>query len=248
MKFLYIQINENNFVLALGKLIKGRKVCLFTDETQSVLGTGVARFLVNSLYAELPEYASSWVTILAGTPLLGQKILEATPADRAFTKMRLTCLNKDQAKEVLQKTTSGTGVNFSSSACSLIAEDTYGMPYYIQFFGNQLFNLSKGKSVPERLYLNRRKQIINSLGKTVFDTRLAEIERRGLYYKVLAQFALLDTEEGVSVNEATRDLPTYGGPYVKELETKGYLTRIKRGRYRIQDKLFRDWICKHHKV
>lgn len=241
------EINENNFVLALGKLIKGRRVCLFTDETQSALGIGVARFLVNSLYAELPEYASSWVTILAGTPLLGQKILEATPADRAFAKMTLICLNKDQVKEVIQKTVAGTGANFSSSACDLIAEDTSGMPYYIQFFGDQLFNLSKGKAVSKRVYLNRRDRIIDNLGKTVFNTRLAEIEHRGLYYKVLVQFALLDTEEGVSVNEATRDLPTYGGPYVKELETKGYLSRIKRGRYRIQDKLFRDWICKEHK-
>jgi hypothetical protein len=238
------EVNENNFVLVLGKLIKTRRICLFTDETQSALGTGVARFLVNLLYAELPEYASSWITILAGTPLLEQKILEATPADRAFAKMRLTYLTKDQVKEVLQKTTSGTGVNFSSSAGSLIAEDTYGMPYYIQFFGDQLFNLSGGKAVSKRLYLNKRGQIIDNLGKTVFDTRLAEIERRGLYYKVLAQFALLDTDEGVSVNEATRDLPTYGGPYVRELEAKGYLTRIKRGKYRISDKLFRDWICK----
>ncbi len=121
--------------------------------------------------------------------------------------MRLTCLIKDQVKEVLQKTTSGTGVNFSSSACSLIAEDTYGMPYYIQFFGDQLFNLSGGKAVSKRLYLNKRKQIIDNLGKTVFDTRLAEIERRGLYYNILIQFALLDTDEGVGVSEATRNLP-----------------------------------------
>lgn len=54
------EVNKNNFALALGKLIKNKNLAIFLDETQSVLKTkGLARFLVNSLYAELPDYASN---------------------------------------------------------------------------------------------------------------------------------------------------------------------------------------------
>lgn len=241
------EVNGNNFVVAFGNLIRGRKLCVFTDETQSALGNGVARFLVNTLYAELIDMASNWIFILAGTPLLGYKILEATPADRAFIKMELSILNEAEVKEVIQGTAEGADVTFSDQSCHLIADDSQGMPYYVQLFGDKYFKLKKSGEVTAQFYRRKRDGVVRSLGKDVFETRFKELEARGLYGQVLTQFAVLDREDGVPLNEVSNNLPSYPGPYIGELEAKGYLTRIKRGRYRILDKLFREWICEQNK-
>jgi len=92
-----------------------------------------------------------------------------------------------------------------------------------------------------------KEKIIESLGSAVFDTRLEELERRGLYRDIIVQFAKMDREEGVSISEATKAIPAYPGPYIRELEGKGYMTRINRGRYRVSDDLFRLWINEKYK-
>ena len=122
------EINEDNFAISLGRLLNKRHICVFCDETQSVLRNGVARFIVNTLYAELPEYASKWIFVLAGIPVLEEKILKATPADRAFQKMGLSGLNSQEVSAILQDTVRGTKVNFHKDACEDIVTDTQGMP------------------------------------------------------------------------------------------------------------------------
>lgn len=239
------EINENNFVMALGRLIKNRRVSVFTDETQSVLRDGVARFLVNTLYTELPDYASNWIFILSGTPILEEKISKATPADRAFQKMRLENLDANDVKDLLQKTVKDTDVSFSKEACHLIANDTKGLPFYIQFFGDTLFNLIKSGEVGESFYSQNKNLVLKKLADAVFKQRLKELERRGLYYTVVTQLALLDREEGVSAKEISNKISAYAGTYIQDLEGKGIVIKVSRGKYRITDPLFRDWITNY---
>jgi len=241
------EINEDNFVISLGKLLSKRQVCVFCDETQSTLRNGVARFIVNTLYAELPEYASKWVFVLAGIPVLEEKILKATPADRAFQKMELSGLNSQEVSAILQNTVKGTKVNFRKDACEDIARDTRGMPYYAQFFGDKLFNLIETGAITKDFYTKNKKYILKELGETVFTTRMKDLEKRGLYSDILLQFAFLDRQEGVAANEISSKISTYAGPYIKELEAKGFIVRTSRGKYRITDDLFRNWLCKKYK-
>lgn len=238
------EINENNFPIALGKIIKGRNIAVFTDETQSVLRNGTARFIVNTLYSELPEYARRWVFILAGTPILEEKILRATPADRAFQRMNLENLSEKDVTNLLQKTVVDTGVDFTKDACALIAGDTQGLPFYVQFFGDVLFNtISKGK-ITKGLYLRNRSKVINALGEAVFKTRTNDLERRGIYYDVLIKIAILDKDDGVSAKDISKNLSTYVGPYICELENKGFIKKISRGKYRVSDNLYKDWLVR----
>lgn len=241
------EINEDNFVISLGKLLGKRQVCIFSDETQSVLRNGVARFIVNTLYAELPDYASNWVFVLAGIPVLEEKILKATPADRAFQKMELSGLNPQEVSTMLQETVKGTKVNFQKEACEDIVNDTQGMPYYVQFFGDKLFNLIGGGAITKDFYLQNKKHVLKELGETVFTTRIKDLEKRGLYADILLQFAFLDRQKGVTANEVSSKISTYAGPYIKELETKGFIVKTSRGKYRITDDLFRSWLCKKYK-
>jgi len=229
-------------------LIAGKYICVFTDETQSSLGKGVARFIVNSLYTELPDFASNWLFILAGTFVLESKILKATPADRAFLKLVVEKLNDQEVKQILQGTVKGTSVVFPNDVCKDIAKDSQGIPYYVQLFGDKFFILRKKGVVTKSFYSQNRKRVIHDIGKTLFDSRLKDLKRRGLYFDILVSFAKLDKEEGVSVREAAKGIDTDNpGFYVQELESKGYLIRVKRGRYRLVDNLFREWICKHYK-
>ena len=241
------EINEDNFVISFGKLLGKRHVCIFSDETQSVLRNGVARFIVNTLYAELPDYASNWVFVLAGIPVLEEKILKATPADRAFQKMELSGLNPQEVSTMLQETVKGTKVSFQKEACEDIVNDTHGMPYYVQFFGDKLFNLIEAGTITKDFYLQNKKYILKELAETVFTTRIKDLEKRGLYADVLLQFAFLDRQKGVTANEVSSKISTYAGPYIKELETKGFIVKISRGKYRITDDLFRSWLCKKYK-
>lgn len=237
-------INENNLPIVLGKLIKGRNIAIFTDETQSVLRNGTARFIVNTLYSELPEYAINWVFILAGTPILEEKILRATPADRAFQRIVLENLSEKDVTKLLQKTVVDTGVIFTKNVCTLIADDTQGLPFYIQFFGDILFNaISKGK-ITKGFYLKNKNKVIEKLAETVFKTRIKDLERRGLYYDVLLKFAILDKEDGISVKTVSENLSTYTGSYIQELESKGFIVKTSRGKYRVSDTLFKDWLVK----
>ena len=240
-------INEDNFVISLGKLLGKRHICIFCDETQSVLRNGVSRFIVNTLYAELPEYASRWIFVLAGIPVLEEKILKATPADRAFQKMELSGLTTQEVSTILQNTVKGTKVTFQKAACEDIVEDTQGMPYYVQFFGDKLFNLIETGTITKDFYLENKKYILKELGDTVFTRRVKELEKRGLYGDALLQFAFLDREKGVTANEISNKISSYAGPYIRELETKGLIIRVSRGKYRIIDNLFRNWLCKKYK-
>ena len=78
----------------------------------------------------------------------------------------------------------------------------------------------------------------------MFKTRTKELERRGLYYDVLLKFAILDKEDGVSVKTVSENFSTYAGSYIQELETKGFIVKTSRGKYRVSDKLFKDWLVK----
>jgi len=71
--------------------------------------------------------------------------------------------------------------------------------------------------------------------------------QRGIGKTVLLQFAFLDRQEGVAANEVSNKISTYVGPYIKELETKGFIVKASRGKYRITDNLFRNWLCKKYK-
>jgi len=76
---------------------------------------------------------------------------------------------------------------------------------------------------------------------------MKDLEKRGLYSDILLQFAFLDRQEGVAANEISSKISTYAGPYIKELEAKGFIVRTSRGKYRITDDLFRNWLCKKYK-
>ena len=241
------EIREDNFSISLGRLLNKRQVCVFTDETQSVLGNGMARFIVNTLYSELPDYASNWVFVLAGVPILEEKILKATPADRAFQQMELSALTSHEVTAILQNTAKDTKVRFQKDACELIAQDTHGMPYYVQFFGDKLFNLVETGTISTDFYAKKKSLVFEELSQTVFTTRIKDLQKRGLYADVLLQLAFMDRQEGVSVSEISNRIPTYPGPYIQDLETKGLIIRTSRGKYRVTDGLFKEWLCKTYK-
>lgn len=241
------EIREDNFSISFGRLLNKRQVCVFTDETQSVLSNGMARFIVNTLYSELPDYASNWVFVLAGVPILEEKILKATPADRAFQQMELSALTSHEVTAILQNTAKDTKVRFQKDACELIAQDTHGMPYYVQFFGDKLFNLVETGTISTDFYAKKKSLVFEELSQTVFTTRIKDLQKRGLYADVLLQLAFMDRQEGVSVSEISNRIPTYPGPYIQDLETKGLIIRTSRGKYRVTDGLFKEWLCKTYK-
>ena len=161
--------------------------------------------------------------------------------------MELSGLNTHEVTTILQSTVKGTNVRFQKEACELITQDTQGMPYYIQFFGDKLFDLIRTAAVTKDFYIKNRNSVLKELGEKVFAARIKDLEKRGLYADVLLQFAFLDCQEGVSANEISTKISSYPGPYIKELEAKGMIVRIARGKYRITDELFKNWLCKKYK-
>ena len=240
------EITDTNFSIFLGKLLKGRNVCIFLDETQCILKNGISRYLVNVLYAELPDKAKNWIFTMAGVPILEEKILKATPADRAFEKMIVKAINVADARNILIDTVKNTPISFEKDVCESISETTQGMPFYIQFVGDILFKLKKKGIINNKFYNENKSSIFAELSKKVFSIRLKDISSKGLQLDTIINIAAKQGRTGVATKYLSNQIKTKNiGVYLKRLEEKGYINKIKRGEYKIQDNLFHQYILEY---
>lgn len=128
--------------------------------------------------------------------------------------MVLDSFSLAESQKVLQETVKGTNIRFTKDASRAIAEDCEGIPYYLQFFGDRLFNLKGKGTITKSFYVRKKAKVIEALGKTVFDPRLQELKKRGYYHPILINIAKLDEGKGVSFKFVGKGIPSYIGPYI----------------------------------
>lgn len=256
-------VDQHNLAKEIGKIIKERKIVFLFDETQTIFSRGVARYLINFFYSELPDVVHSFITVLGGTYRLERDILEATPAYRAFPVYTLLPFTKDETKKLLQETTKTASINFSDNTCHSVWKDTQGLPYYVHYCGDWLYR-KKGEPgvIDQKFYEKHKQEMFKHLCEEKLERRLQTLEEKGEgyreVYEVIAKVTapLRDTE---LPTPRLRDVPNLSqitgttkfeninpgsiGVYVNRLWREGYIKQVSRGRYVPSDIL----LAKHAK-
>lgn len=248
-------VDQYNLTKELKKIVKDKKIAFLFDETQSIFSTGVARFLINLFYSELPDVLPYFVTVLCGTQRLERDILEATPAYRAFPTHKLLAFNEKETQELLQMSTYNTPVKFSDDACNEIWKDTKGLPYYVHYCGDWLYREKERNTINKDFYSRHKQKMLKRLGEEILERRLKSLEEKGRYrdiYTALAQSTpSIEDIELKTIN--VKDIPTVSqltespllkdmssgsaSVYISRLWRDGYLTQVDRGRYIPSDPL-----------
>lgn len=251
-------IDQYNIANNLSKLIKDKTPVFLFDEAQAVFSRGVARFLINLFYSELPEKIKNFATVLCGTPILKADILEATPAYRAFPIYEMERFSKKETGKLLQETTGDTPVKFSDETCNIIWGDTKGIPYYLHYWGDYLYLTKISGIVDKKFYKKHRQKIFKQLGEDVLERRLETLER-GKKREIYA--AIADTTLPTIEAEKVKDIPSlsqcakampsipFGSVVVtsNRLWKEGYLTKKGKGKYVPADPVLAKWASKKGK-
>ena len=256
-------VDQYNLVKELGRIVKEKKTVFLFDETQSVFSRGVARYLINLFYSELPDVVPNFITLLGGTYRLERDVLEATPAYRAFPVYTLPPFTKEEAKKLLQKSTKTTSIKFSDNICESVWKDTQGLPYYVHYFGDWLYRKKKEKGVIDQKFYEKNKQeMFKQLSEEKLERRLQSLEEKGEGYREtyeiiamvtpfredteLPKFSVKDVPRLSQIAETIKFeniTPNSLGVYVNRLWREGYIKQVGRGRYIPSDIL----LAKHAK-
>ena len=214
------------------------------DETQSILSKGIARFLVNLFYSELPEKIENFITVLCGTPILTTDILEATPAYRAFPEYRLERFSAPKTRELLQKTVKDSSISFTDDVCELIYRDTLGHPYYTHYWGDFLFLKKGAGEITTKFYLSVKQDLFRKFGEEVSEKNLESLERKGKYREIFEAIARTTRLDMPTIPKLAKKYAPGVRVYVQRLHRMGYLTQVKRGVYAPEDSLLAKYVLK----
>lgn len=242
-----LKINQHNIVRHLSSLLENRRTLFLFDEVQSIFSKGVARFIVNLFYSDLPEKFPYFITMLCGTPILKTDILEATPAYRAFSVWELPPFSPIKAKELLQNTVKGTKTSFDDDSCQKIYVDTAGLPYYLHYWGDYLWQKKEGGQITSKFYDAVKQEMFQKLSATVLERVLDSLERKrgvGIYRKIFEEIAKSTTSKKSTITHLVKKYGRSAPVYVQRLHRMGYLTQIKKGVYIPEDPLLAKYILK----
>ena len=68
----------------------------------------------------------------------------------------------------MKETVRNTSISFENSVCKDIWMTTYGMPFYIQFFGDCLFKFKQKGRINNNYFKKYKKNIFFELGNKIF--------------------------------------------------------------------------------
>lgn len=104
-------------------------------------------------------------------------------AERLFTYPSIGPLEREDALAALERPVNNEGVSFEMAALELILKQTEGYPYFIQEWGKEAWNSSKGPTITAEEITRVNESILQTLDKNFFRVRFDRLtpnERRYL--------------------------------------------------------------------
>jgi hypothetical protein len=224
---------------------------VFVDDAQNY--SAVAQFLSvlkNVLSDDDIAKKTGYLYVLAATEEGWSQFLKKYhPIGRYFVPaLKITSFSQEQTVRILEESLKGSGVAFSREVKDAVYEYTEGHPYQLQILSSYLFeNQIKGKVDREQLDVAIA-QTLDELGSIILDplyTTASEQERATLQlmaseYRVYSFDEILKQIYRQKLRISKGTLATA----VARLSEKGLLVKTERGKYRLVNRLFNEFVAR----
>jgi hypothetical protein len=196
--------------------------------------------------------------VLCGLPSLPGHLRSArSHAERLFRADELANLSLaaadgdvSEAELALTRPIEGTPIRFAPGAAKQVVRDVDGYPYFIQWFGEALWDAAADAGSPvidERIYAASRRLIRRGLDREFYEGRYDEVSTADqLTLRVAASlgsetFTVAELNAALASRNANANAQS-----LKRLTDASIVYRVKQGRYGYTAPLFGDFLRREH--
>lgn len=191
---------------------------------------------------------TNYLFVLTSTPQGWDYFLDKhDPIGRFFRKRELIeNLSKDDTIKIITETLKGTGVKFNKEIVGSIYSYTMGHPYELQVLCSNLYESQIKGLVSNEQWNTAFKTTLLDLGHDYFDSLYRKASDReeallGLMCNGNSEMTIKDMQE--SICEIDKSYPVKDVRlYIYRLVEKGLLRRMDKGKYRIIDNMFGEYL------
>lgn len=219
-------------------------VLLFDDLQRIIINEDTQRVLsiLQSALVELNLRGLKIMFVATGSHDIFSKIQDhADSAIRTFDPYELKPLSKDEVKDAINIPSAKEGILFEKDVVQKIYEISEGNPYYLQVIAHNCFEESVNNKVSIAEFDIAFPTALNFLAQREFRYMYEKspIEER----KILAIFAESDFDVlTYKTIKESKDIKSEPSRMLKNMTNKNLLIKESRGKYRLRDKMFKEYL------
>lgn len=245
------QILLTDVLTRLWKYLESKLVIILIDDVQNFVSNpqviGILR-LVLSRDEVITE--TNYLFILSSTPQGWSDFIDKhDPIGRFFRKReKIRTLDKGETSKVITETLKDSGVRFSKEIVGQAYKYTMGHPYELQVLCSNLYNSQIKGLVSKRQWDMVFKATLEDLGEDYFGSLYRKVSQREK--TVLQVFCMVKKELDIKTAESEIKQVDKKYPvqdvrfYIYRLIKKGLIKEIEKGRYRLLDNMFKEYLIR----
>ena len=183
------------------------------------------------------------MSVVAGARLFEQFESAHGPLVRFFEPFELKNLERDDARVAITEPLKDGGISFTDEVVEKILDTTHGQPYYIQEFCYVLCENALDNKVDMKIFEAVYNKILHDLARKMWRRKLHEMGDISIKILYLVATGHTTTDE-ITVRSGKRfELkPSTVRGILTRLQQTGHISRVARGEYEMNDKLFGEYI------
>jgi hypothetical protein len=183
------------------------------------------------------------MSVVSGARLFEQFESVHGPLIRFFEPFELRNLEKDESKVAITKPLKGGKIQFTEEVIEKVLSITQGHPYYIQEFCYVLYENAINNSVDIEVFDTAYNKILHDLARKMWRQKLYELGDASIKVLYLISKGFNTTDELISNGQKKFEIkPNNIRVILSRLQQIGHISRVARGEYDINDKLFGEYI------
>ncbi len=211
------------------------------------------------VFQSIQKKGIPFMLVLAGLPTLFPKLVDArTYAERMFRVMTLTKLNEGESREAILKPieVAECPVNLTPDSVEIIARESAGYPYFIQFICREVYDVFIRQHVDEEAKSVPIEAIQHKLDADFFAGRWARItDRQRELLWIVANLERPDEEFTIlELTEKARTLlpkpfsPSHANQMLASLAERGMIYKNRLGKYSFAVPLLGRFILRTYRL
>jgi predicted ATPase len=240
----HFQADLVELIKQLGEILvkHNKQVCFLIDEVQNLSKQDLAA-LAAGMHT-MTKYGLPIIVVSAGLPSLLGKVTDAKSYAERFNFINIGPLTKEASALVLQETAARQQVSFAESVCEKVYQSTKGYPYFIQEFGQALWNLASTNPIDASDFEAASSIAIALLDEGFFRTRYVKsTEEERKFMRCMVETS--PTGAPYSMESVTKCLGKsvqHAGQYRNKLINKGFIYSTRHGMIDFTVPLFGDYL------
>ncbi len=228
-------------------------VVLMVDEAEGLMQVAGALEYLRNTFSRLNEEDALYCLVISGKTNFFHVAAEIfSPLERFFRPITLNLLSEDEVIELLDRSTTGTGIIFDDDVKKDIFGISEGQPYVVQIFGYILFEYASSsgvKRIDRRQFRMAYDRVLQMLETQIFDRRFTEGVGQSKHKLQILKKLAQHKNHSYSFSEIERIakvLKKQGlGVYLTQLVEAGCLQKnASTGRYSFFMNIFKEFVAK----